>query len=183
MAALPGVKAVVLRCEGGTFFSGADIGGFNGPPKETEYRALLGRFEALLVPVIAAMHGTVLGGGLEIALACHYRIAAPGTRFGFPEVTLGIIPGAGGTQRLPRLIGADKALELILGARPVDTDAALRYGFLDAVVEGDLGEGALQYARALLARGNGPRRTSERSVNPASGTQEIFNRFVIPAMS
>ena len=181
VAALPGVKAVVLRCEGGTFFSGADIGEFNGPPKEAEYRALFARFEALLVPVIAAMHGTVLGGGLEIALACHYRIAAPGTRFGFPEVTLGIIPGAGGTQRLPRLIGADKALELILGARPVDTDAALRYGFLGAVVEGDLGEDALQYARALLARGNGPRRTSERSVNPASGTQEIFNRFVAQA--
>src|SRR5207253_2475959 len=95
VAALAGIKAVVLRCEGGTFFSGADIGEFNGPPREAEYRALFGRFEALPVPVIAAMHGTVLGGGLEIALACHYRIAAPGTRFGLPEVTLGIIPGAG----------------------------------------------------------------------------------------
>src|SRR6266566_4604496 len=136
VAGLAGVKAVVLRCEGSTFFSGADLGEFNGPPKEAEYRALLGRFEALPVPVIAAMHGTVLGGGLEIALACHYRIAAPGTRFGLPEVTLGIIPGAGGTQRLPRLIGADKALELILGAHPVD---------------------------------------------PATGTQEIFDRFVAQA--
>src|SRR6266702_642946 len=146
VAGLAGVKAVVLRCEGGTFFSGAD-----------------------------------LGGGLEIALACHYRIAAPGTRFGLPEVTLGIIPGAGGTQRLPRLIGADKALELILDARPVDADEALRYGFLDAVVDGDLGQGGVEYARALLARGRGPRRTGEHSVDPATGTQEIFDRFVAQA--
>ena len=181
VAGLAGVNAVVLRCEGGTFFSGADLGEFNGPPKEAEYRALLGRFEALPVPVIAVMHGTVLGGGLEIALACHYRIAAPGTRFGLPEVTLGIIPGAGGTQRLPRLIGADKALELILSARPVDADEALRYGFLDAVVDGDLGEDGVEYARALLARGRGPRRTSEHSVDPATGTQEIFDRFVAQA--
>jgi 3-hydroxyacyl-CoA dehydrogenase len=112
---LASVKAVVLQCEGSTFFSGADIGEFSGPPREAEYRSLFARFEALPVPMIAAKHGTVLGGGLEIALACHYRIADPRTRFGLPEVTLGIIPGAGGTQRLPRLIGAERALELILG--------------------------------------------------------------------
>ena len=76
VAALSGIKAVVLICEGRTFFSGADIGEFNGPPKEAEFRSLFGRFEALAVPVVAAMHGTVLGGGLEIALACHYRVAA-----------------------------------------------------------------------------------------------------------
>ena len=93
--ALSDIKAVVLICEGSTFFSGADIGEFDGPPKEAEFRDLFGRFEALSVPVVAAMHGTVLGGGLEIALACHYRAAVPTARFGFPEVTLGIIPGAG----------------------------------------------------------------------------------------
>ena len=103
LASLSGVRAVLLRCEGSTFFSGADIGEFNGPPKEAEYREIFGRLEALSVPVVAAMHGTVLGGGLEITLACHYRIAAPGTRFGLPEVTLGIIPGGGGTQREPRV--------------------------------------------------------------------------------
>ena len=92
------VRAVLLVCEGGTFFSGADIGEFNGPPMEAEYRAIFGRIESLAVPVAAAMHGTVMGGGLEIALACHYRVAAPGTKFGLPEVTLGIIPGAGGQQ-------------------------------------------------------------------------------------
>src|SRR5687768_3570557 len=95
-----GLRAVVLMCEGSTFFSGADIGEFSGPPREAEYRELFNGFEALAVPVVAAMHGTVMGGGLEIALACHYRVAAPGTRFALPEVTLGIIPGAGGTQRL-----------------------------------------------------------------------------------
>src|SRR5947208_12776757 len=161
VAALAGIKAVVLRCEGGTFFSGADIGEFNGPPREAEYRALFGRFEALPVPVIAAMHGAVMGGGLEIALACHYRIAAPGTRFGLPELTLGIIPGAGGTQRLPRLIGIEKALELVLDARPVDTQKALELGFLDKVVERDL---AVDFALTLKA----PRRTGERKVEPMS---------------
>src|SRR5690606_23441344 len=97
---IQGVQALILACEGKTFFSGADIGEFNGPPKEAEYRALFARFEQLPILVIAAMHGTVMGGGLEIALACHYRIAAPDARFAFPEVTLGIIPGAGGTQRM-----------------------------------------------------------------------------------
>ncbi|NBS56141.1 MAG: hypothetical protein EBS65_03610 [Betaproteobacteria bacterium] len=82
-----GLKAVVLLCAGSTFFSGADIGEFAGPPKEEEYRNLFNRFEALTVPVVAAMHGTVMGGGLEIALACHYRAAAAGARFGLPEVT------------------------------------------------------------------------------------------------
>src|SRR5690606_12763834 len=102
------VRAVVLCCGGSTFFSGADIGEFNGPPKEEEYRRLFNAVESLPYPVVAAMHGTVMGGGLEIALACHHRVAAPGTRFALPEVTLGIIPGAGGTQRLPRLIGVEK---------------------------------------------------------------------------
>src|SRR6478735_5736375 len=128
------LRAVVLLCEGSTFFSGADIGEFAGPPREVEYRILFNGFEALEVPVVAAMHGTVMGGGLEIALACHYRVAAAGTRFGFPEVTLGIIPGAGGTQRMPRLIGAEKTLEMILSARPVDTAQAVALGFIDAEI-------------------------------------------------
>ena len=175
VAALSGIKAVVLCCEGSTFFSGADIGEFDGPPKEAEFRDLFARFEALSVPVVAAMHGTVLGGGLEIALACHYRVAAPTARFGFPEVTLGIIPGAGGTQRLPRLIGADKALELILSARPVAAGTAVEYGFVDALIEGDLRAGAIAHVRSLLARGEGARRTSERTVDPTTATDAIFD--------
>ncbi len=172
-----GLKGLLLRCEGSTFFSGADIGEFSGPPKEAEYRALFARFEALAVPVVVAMHGTVMGGGLEIALACHYRVAAPGTRFGLPEVTLGIIPGAGGTQRMPRLIGVEKTLDLVLGAKPVDTTAALQAGFLDAVIEGDLQAGAIAYLQSLVGSGKGPRRTGSLTVDPATATPDIIERF------
>jgi 3-hydroxyacyl-CoA dehydrogenase len=172
------VRAVLLLCEGTTFFSGADIGEFNGPPREVEYRLLFNGFEALQVPVIAAMHGTVMGGGLEIALACHYRIAAPATKFALPEVTLGIIPGAGGTQRMPRLIGAARALEFILSAKPVGVAQAKDWGFLDQVIGGELRTGAIDYARSLLAAGKGPRRTGEMTVDPATATDDVFRRMV-----
>jgi 3-hydroxyacyl-CoA dehydrogenase len=169
-----GLRAVVLLCGGNTFFSGADIGEFSGPPKEAEYRDLFARIESQPIPVVAGMHGTAMGGGLEIALACHYRVAAPGSRFGLPEVTLGIIPGAGGTQRMPRLIGAEKTLEMILSARPVDVTQATTLGFIDAQIEGDLTAGTIEYAQRLVAEGKGPRRTGERSVDPASATEQIF---------
>jgi 3-hydroxyacyl-CoA dehydrogenase len=96
------------------------------------------------------MHGVVLGGGLEIALTCHYRVAIPGTRFGLPEVTLGIIPGAGGTQRMPRLIGVEKTLDLIIGARPVDVATGIALGFIDAEVQGEVRAATTAYARALV---------------------------------
>jgi 3-hydroxyacyl-CoA dehydrogenase len=170
-------KAVLLCCEGRTFFSGADIGEFSGPPKEAEYRELFATLEGLPVPVIAALHGTALGGGLEIALACHYRVASPDARFRFPEVTLGIIPGAGGTQRMPRLIGAQKTLDLILSAKPIGVSEATGLGLIDAVIDGDLTSGALAYAKQLLAQGKGPRRTGEREVDPSSATDEVFDRM------
>ena len=177
LATLSGVRAVLLRCEGSTFCSGADIGEFSGPPKEAEYRAQFARIETLKVPVVAAMHGTVLGGGLELALACHYRVAVPGTRLGLPEVTLGIIPGAGGTQRMPRLIGVEKTLDLIINAKPVDATEAHQLGFLDEVIEGDLKTGALAYARRLLAAGAAPRPTAARSVDPATATDAAIERL------
>ncbi|HWG72304.1 MAG TPA: 3-hydroxyacyl-CoA dehydrogenase NAD-binding domain-containing protein [Steroidobacteraceae bacterium] len=175
--ARPGIAAVVLHCRGSTFFSGADIGEFSGPPKEAEFRDLFRQLEQLPVPVVAGMHGVAMGGGLEIALACHYRVAVPGARFGLPEVTLGIIPGAGGTQRMPRLIGVEKTLELILAGRPVDAAAAIDLGFIDAMIEGDVLEATVAYARALVAKGAGVRRTSERSVDPATATPEILERL------
>src|SRR6185437_15366503 len=175
--ARPGLAAVVLHCRGSTFFSGADIGEFSGPPKEAEFRDLFRQLEQLPVPVVAGMHGVAMGGGLEIALACHYRVAVPGARFGLPEVTLGIIPGAGGTQRMPRLIGVEKTLELILAGRPVDAAAAIDLGFIDAMIEGDVLEATVAYARALVATGAGVRRTSERSVDPATATPEILERL------
>ena len=157
-------KALVLCCEGSTFFSGADISEFAGPPQEEAYRKLFNAIENLPFPVVAAMHGTVLGGGLEIALACHYRIAAPGTRFGLPEVTLGIMPGAGGTQRMPRLIGIEKTLDLVLDARPVDAAQAKALGFLDELITGDLVAGAVEFAKKVKQ----VRRTGERSVAPVA---------------
>jgi 3-hydroxyacyl-CoA dehydrogenase len=178
IAARKDVRAVVLLCEGSTFFSGADIGEFAGPPKEEEYRRLFNSLEQLPIPVVAGMHGTALGGGLEIALACHYRVAAPGTRFGLPEVTLGIIPGAGGTQRMPRLIGVEKTIELVLGARPVDTAKALGLGFLDKLIDGDLRAGTIAYARELIAAGKGARRTGEMKVDPASASQAVVARAI-----
>lgn len=167
------VRAVVLAAAGGTFCSGADIGEFAGPPKEAEYRDLFRRLEQFRVPIVAALHGTVLGGGLEMALACHYRIAAPGTRLGLPELTLGIIPGAGGTQRMPRLIGVEKTVELLFSGRPVDASRALELGFVDRVSDGELLDAAIAYAGSLVAQGIGPRRTCDREVDPASATPQI----------
>jgi 3-hydroxyacyl-CoA dehydrogenase len=181
--ARPDIVAVVLVCEGSTFFSGADIGEFAGPPKEAEFRDLFRQLEQLPVPVVAGMHGVAMGGGLEIALACHYRVALGQARFGFPEVTLGIIPGAGGTQRMPRLIGVERTLEMILAGRPVDAATAIAQGFIDAEVQGDLRAATIAYARALVRRGAGVRRTSDRAVDPATATPAIIERLVGQAKS
>ena len=171
------VRSLVLLCAGNTFFSGADISEFSGPPQEEAYRHLFNRLEGLPIPTVAAMHGTVMGGGVEIALALHYRIAAPATRLAMPEVTLGIIPGAGGTQRMPRLIGVERTLELVLGARPIDAQRARELGILDAIVEGDLRTAALEYARQLIASGMPARPTGAMRVDPASTTPDIIERF------
>ena len=173
----PGSRAVLLRCAGKTFCSGADIGEFHGPPREAEYRELFKRLENLPVPVVCALHGTVLGGGLELALACHYRVAAPGTRCGLPEVTLGIIPGAGGTQRLPRLIGVGRTLELIIGARPVTAEQGKELGFIDALLDEPFEEAALAWTQALAQAGKPPRPTSANRVDPATATPDIIARF------
>ena len=169
------VQALILSCEGKTFFSGADIGEFNGPPKEAEYRSLFSRFEKLPIPVIAAMHGTVMGGGLEIALACHYRIAAAGTRFAFPEVTLGIIPGAGGTQRMPRLIGIEATLDMVVNAAPVQAEEAKESGFIDVIAEESLQETANTYAQKLIGENMPPRPTAAMSVRPVK--ESVINKF------
>ena len=178
---LPGIRGLLLLCAGNTFFSGADISEFSGPPQEEAYRRMFNRLEGLQIPTVAALHGTVLGGGVEIALALHYRVAAPSTRLGMPEVTLGIIPGAGGTQRLPRLIGVERSLELVLSARPVDAARARELGILDAVIEGDLRAGALEFTRQLIAAGKPPRPTGVMRVDPATATPEIIERFTAQA--
>ena len=129
----PAVKAIVLTCAGRTFFAGADIGEFGKPHKGAPLQAVLERIDAARKPVVAAIHGTSLGGGFELALVCHYRIALPSAKVGLPEVKLGLLPGAGGTQRLPRIVGAARALEMITGGAPVGGKAALAAGLLDEV--------------------------------------------------
>ena len=122
--------------------------------------------EAASVPIVAALHGTALGGGLELALACHYRIAARGAKVGLPEVSLGLLPGAGGTQRTPRLVGVAAAIELIAGGAPVDAERALAMGLIDRVVEGgDLLGAAVDYARDLASDGAPLRRARDLPVD------------------
>ena len=165
------VKAVVLLCAGRTFMAGADISEFGGLMPPPELRNVLYAFESLPQPTVVALHGTALGGGVEVALAAHYRIADKNAKLGFPEITLGIVPGAVGTQRLPRLIGAENALKMFLDGKPVGAADALSLGLIDAVVEGDLRAAAVSFARGLLADGKGPRRVRDQIVAPLSEAQ------------
>jgi 3-hydroxyacyl-CoA dehydrogenase len=145
------ISAIVIACAGRTFVAGADITEFGKPPRQPTGIAIIEAMEASPKPVIAALHGTPLGGGLELALGCHFRVAAPDTRLGLPEIKLGIIPGAGGTQRLPRLVGMDKAMAMILSGEPIPAREALDAGLVDEIVEGDLVAGAIAFARRVAA--------------------------------
>jgi 3-hydroxyacyl-CoA dehydrogenase len=161
-------KAIVLHCAGRTFFAGADISEFGKPPADPWLPEVLQTIESCSMPVVAAIHGTALGGGLETAMACHYRIAAPDAKLGLPEVTLGLLPGAGGTQWAPRLIGIEAALDLMVGGKPIGATRALEAGLIDRIAEGDLLKAALAYAGELASElgggGASPRRTTELPV-------------------
>ncbi|WP_312299736.1 3-hydroxyacyl-CoA dehydrogenase NAD-binding domain-containing protein [Stutzerimonas nitrititolerans] len=159
----PRVRAVVLVCEGSTFFAGADIKEFGKPPVAPSLPEVIDVIEGCSKPSVAVIHGTALGGGLEVALGCHYRIARTDARVGLPEVKLGLLPGAGGTQRLPRLAGVAKALEMILGGAPVEAGEACEYHIVDELFEGDLMDAGLAYARRLLQEGRGVRRSGEQT--------------------
>jgi 3-hydroxyacyl-CoA dehydrogenase len=141
-------KAIVIVCAGRTFIAGADISEFGKPVRAPTTLDVIAAIEASEKPIVAALHGTPLGGGLEVALACHYRVAAPGTRPGLPEIKLGLMPGAGGTQRLPRLVGMDRAMGMILSGDQIAAADALEAGLVDAVVEGDLTVAAIAFARS-----------------------------------
>ena len=143
------IKAVVIRCEGQTFFAGADITEFGKPPVMPWLPEVVDRIENCTKPVVAAIHGTALGGGLEIALGCHYRVAVPTARFGVPEVKLGLLPGAGGTQRLPRVAGVPKALEMVTGGAMISAKEAHDIGLVDRIVEGDLVQHGVAYAEEV----------------------------------
>ncbi len=152
-----GVKAVVLVGNGRCFSAGADITEFGKPPQSPSLADLITAIEASPKPVVAAIHGTTLGGGLELALACHARIAAKDAKLGLPEIKLGILPGAGGTQRVPRLIGAEKALKMITSGDMVPAEEAKSSGLVQEVASGDLVEAAAKAAEALADSGDLPR--------------------------
>ena len=175
------VAAIVIAGAERMFCGGADIREFSAPPPPgaASLPAILDEIEASPKPVVAAIHGVAAGGGMEVALACHMRLAAPGTRLGLPEVTLGILPGAGGTQRMPRLIGVEKALDVIVGGKLHPVEQAVALGFVDERVEGDLVETAIARARQLAADGTPLRRASEleEHLEAARGRPEIFDDF------
>jgi len=155
------VKAIVLRCAGSTFIAGADITEFGKAPQGPDLNAVLTMVEAAGKPVVAAIHGTALGGGLETALVCHYRIAVPSARLGVPEVTLGLLPGAGGTQRLPRVVGVEAAATMCALGEPLSATKAASIGLVDRLAgENSLADDAIAYARELIAIG--PRSTRDR---------------------
>ncbi len=174
------VRAVVLICAGRTFIAGADIREFGKVPKGPGLREVEDAIENACKPVIAAIHGTALGGGLEVALCCHYRIATSTAYCGLPEVNLGLLPGAGGTQRLPRVVGVEKALEMVTSGMHVPADRCLEIGLLDEVIkDGDLRAAALDFAARILQEERGLRkiRDSEELLLPARGRSEIFSKF------
>jgi len=167
--------AVVIHCEGRTFIAGADINEFGQPMKEPFLPDLLDEIEASGKLVVASLHGTVLGGGLETALACHYRLALAGTKVGLPEVKLGLLPGASGTQRTPRLAGVTVALDLILSGTPIAVERAAELGLIDEIVADDLLGETLTYARELLADKAPLRRASELDVDAVA--PEVFDEY------
>jgi 3-hydroxyacyl-CoA dehydrogenase len=156
------VRAIVIACAGRTFFAGADITEFGKPPQAPSLHDVIAVIEAMLKPVVAALHGTALGGGFELALACHFRVAVPGARLGLPEVKLGLLPGAGGTQRLPRLVGPEKALQMIVTGEPIGAAEAREDGIIDEIVDGDLTAAAIDFARRVVREGRPLRLVRDR---------------------
>ncbi|WP_076072818.1 3-hydroxyacyl-CoA dehydrogenase NAD-binding domain-containing protein [Sphingomonas montana] len=172
------VRALVLRCAGRTFFAGADITEFGQEPVFPLLPELVEVIEGSPKPIVAAIHGTALGGGLEVAMACHYRVAARAAKLGMPEVKLGLLPGAGGTQRLPRLVGVADALTMIVGGSPVSAERALEIGLIDRMTDAaEPAADALAFARDVA--GLAPPRASEKTdrISGAVRDPAIFDRF------
>ena len=176
----PAVKAVVLICDGRTFIAGADITEFGKAPSGPSLFDAQAMIENAPKPVIAAIHGTALGGGLEVALTCHYRVAVPSAKCGLPEVNLGLLPGAGGTQRLPRIVGAEKALEMMTAGSHVGAKACKEMGLVDELVEeGKLREGAIAFANKIVAEKRPLKKVRDLNDKVAAdrGHPEIFANF------
>jgi 3-hydroxyacyl-CoA dehydrogenase len=166
------VAGIVLTCAGRTFVAGADITEFGKPMKQPELRDIIAILESVARPTVAAIHGTALGGGLELALGCHFRIADRGAKLGLPEVKLGILPGAGGTVRLPRLVGPAKAMAMIVSGTPISAAEALAAGLVDEIADGDLVSAAVSFLKRCIADGARPlpvrARSDKLAVEPAA---------------
>ena len=171
-----GAKAIVLMCGGRTFVAGADITEFGKPPKLPGLSQVIAELENSAVPVIAAIHGTVLGGGLELALGCHYRVATPDAKWGLPEVKLGLVPGAGGTQRLPRAIGAENALRVIVTGAHMPAKTGLEQGLFAEIVSGDLKAGAVAFAEKVAAKG-GKHPSLREDTSKLEATRKDHSKF------
>jgi 3-hydroxyacyl-CoA dehydrogenase len=173
------VQAIVIACAGRTFIAGADITEFGKPPAEPSLHSVLDLIEGSAKPVVAAIHGTALGGGLEVTLACHYRVGAKAARFGLPEVKLGILPGAGGTQRLPRVVGVEKGLSMMVSGDPIGADEALKAGLIDAIVDGDLAAAGVTFAEKVLDEKRPLRKIRDLDDKLAAvrGKPEVFASF------
>src|SRR5262245_12424300 len=170
-----GVTAIVLTGTGRFFSAGADITQFKGEKKEPHLPQLIDKIEASSKPVVAAINGTALGGGLELALGCHYRIAAKDVRqLGLPEIKLGIIPGAGGTQRLPRAVGVEQALQMITTGAFIDAKKAAAIGLIDKVADGDVVAAAIAFAKEQI--GKEPTRIGEKGIDKASIPADLFEK-------
>ncbi len=173
-----GVKAIVMIGAGRGFSGGADITEFGKPPQKPSLHDLLDAIENASKPVIAALHGATLGGGFETALACHYRVAVPSAKVGLPEVKLGLLPGAGGTQRLPRLIGVEAALNAITTGAMIGAKAALAQGIVDEIVdEKELQGGAVAFAKTVMGKPLRKVRDLDDKIAPARGKPEVFAEF------
>lgn len=170
-------KALIIVCDGRTFIAGADITEFGKPPQEPSLPTVINTLENSTKPIVAAIHGTALGGGFEVALGCHYRIALSSAKVGLPEVKLGLLPGAGGTQRTPRLAGVQSALELMLSGNPISATQAQANSLLDRVVDTDLTAAALTFARQLVQQNAPLRRARDLAIDPASVPKTLFDDF------
>ncbi len=171
------VRAVVIVCEGQTFFAGADITEFGKPPQQPWLPVVVDTIENCSKPVVAAIHGTALGGGLEVALGCHYRVADPSAKLGTPEVKLGLLPGAGGTQRLPRVAGVPHALEMCATGNPISAKQAFDCGLVDRLVEGELIPHAVAYAEEVRDVRPLPK-SSERQDRLNQCEPSVFDEFL-----
>lgn len=175
----PAIKGIVLTCAGRTFIAGADITEFGKPPRPPALNDVLSEIENSLKPVVAAIHGTALGGGLEVALACHFRVAVKEAKLGLPEVKLGLLPGAGGTQRLPRAVGPELAVKMIVGGDPIGAAEALKNGLIEEIIEGPA-SGGEAFVRKLLAEKRPLRRLrdDDSKLAAARADRSIFTNAV-----